>query len=169
MQVLISYTLGGYCDIGPWTMMLMCLLLVRAVAAPFGAIINLANGTESIKYWLAHPEAGEASFDTLKDRRTIYTGDNQSWPWYGLINSSQSSPPIKLLGPLLNIPLSFPSTIPHPFSKASERTIFLGWFEQARPSDGLRRSLPIRVSMCKRWCLQLTTADLFFSARTHRA
>eukprot|EP00729_Bicosta_minor_P022132 gene22132-15215_t len=54
---------------------------MRAVAAPFGAIINLANGTESIKYWLAHPEAGEASFDTLKDRRTIYTGDNQSWPW----------------------------------------------------------------------------------------
>lgn len=74
-------------------MMLMCLLLMRAVAAPFGAIINLANGTESIKYWLAHPEAGEASFDTLKDRRTIYTGDNQSWPWYGLINSSHHPPP----------------------------------------------------------------------------
>jgi hypothetical protein len=113
---------------------------------PAGVTMDLANGTASRKYWLAHPVAGEASFDTLKDRQTIYTGDKQNWPWYDF---SSSLPPPSSCTLLPTTDKSDKTTLngSPPLSQAGEWTTLLGWFEQTRTSNGIRGALPIRVSV----------------------
>ena len=47
------------------------------------AMLDLANASTSRRYWLSHPSAGEASFDSVVGRRVVYTG---AMPWLWPVN-----------------------------------------------------------------------------------
>ena len=56
------------------------LLLLRP--AVHGAVLDLADPEASLRYWLAHPVLGEASFDSFvhSEDNPVYVG-REPWPW----------------------------------------------------------------------------------------
>ena len=63
------------------------ILLLSAAAAEVqlrqaGALIDLADPAQSLKYWLPHPVLGEASFDAFEQskRNPVYVGQ-APWLW----------------------------------------------------------------------------------------